>query len=119
MKKSSREKGTEFEQKAVSYLRRQGYRILEKNFYSRYGEIDLVAMDGRYLCFIEVKYRETTGKGDPLEAVDLRKQRRICKTALFYLIRKGYPDTTACRFDVIGITPEKIELIKNAFPYRP
>ena len=58
MKRSARETGTWYEENAARYLEQQGYRILEKNFRCRQGEIDLIAMDGEYLCFIEVKFRE-------------------------------------------------------------
>lgn len=117
MRKSSRETGRCFEEQAASYLEKQGYKILERNFRCHSGEVDLIGRDGEYLCFIEVKYREGFGYGHPLMAVGYEKQRRICKTALFYLTVKGLSDTTACRFDVVGITPQEVCLIKDAFSF--
>lgn len=85
MRKSTRETGTLYEESAALYLERHGYRILEKNFRCQRGEIDLIAMDGEYLCFVEVKFRESSDCGGPFLAVDNKKQRRICQTALFIL----------------------------------
>ena len=81
------------------------------------GEIDLIAMDQEYLCFVEVKFRENSDCGGPFLAVDNRKQRRICQTALFYLMKRGMSEETPCRFDVVGITPDDTALIKDAFSY--
>lgn len=103
------------EQLAGEYLERQGYRILETNFYSRFGEIDIVARDGNYLVFLEVKYRESVSSGYPGEAVGRRKQSRIYRTAQYYLYKNGLPADTPCRFDVAAIQGNEIMLIKNAF----
>ena len=67
------------ERKAGAYLEGLGYEILEYNFRGRGGEIDIVARENRYLIFVEVKYRRNEKTGSPLEAVDDRKQRRICR----------------------------------------
>lgn len=113
-----RQTGTFYERKAGEYLEKQGYKILEYNYRCRAGEIDIVARDGEYLVFCEVKYRKDNKKGTPLEAVTLQKQRTISRCAMFYIMERGL-DGEACRFDVAGITGngEKIELIRNAFPY--
>ena len=103
---------------AAEFLRNQGLRILEKNFRCRNGEIDLIARDGKYLVFIEVKYRKNQGSGSPFAAVGKQKQRTIIKVALFYLIRHGFQDDIPCRFDVVGIDGEEIRWIKNAFECR-
>lgn len=107
--------GFEQERKACEYLVSQGYRILKTNFYCHAGEIDIIAKDGDYLCFAEVKYRQNASEGYPEEAVDKRKIRRISKSALFYMNMAGYGEYTPCRFDVISILDDKITLIKNAF----
>lgn len=112
---SNRRKGTQYETKAAEYLKAQGFEILQKNFSSRFGEIDLVAREGRYLVFVEVKYRATARGGHPLEAVDAGKQRRIKKTADFYCLRYGYGEDTPCRFDVVGIIGEEMIHVRNAF----
>lgn len=100
---------------AADYLQGQGFQILDHNFSSRFGEIDIVAREGNYLVFAEVKYRATDSGGHPLEAVDLRKQRRIGKTADYYLLRYGYGENTPCRFDVVGIIGDEIIHVRNAF----
>ncbi len=116
--KDKRAIGRKYEQMAFEYLKRQGYRILERNFFSRYGEIDLIAGDGRYLVFTEVKYRKDVSCGDPLEAVHAEKQKRICRTASYFCVCRGYSDATPCRFDVIAITGDgSITHIKHAFEY--
>lgn len=80
---------------------------MERNFRCRNGEIDLIARDGRYLVFIEVKYRKDRRSGSSFAAVGKQKQRTILKVALFYLIRKGFQDDIPCRFDVVGIDGER------------
>lgn len=113
---NKRSVGTMYEQKAGAYLEEHGYEIIEYNFRCRLGEIDIIARDGEYLVFCEVKYRSHPGSGHPAEAVDERKQRKISKCALFYLTRYTTGDVP-CRFDVIGIEGEKITLFQNAFDY--
>ena len=81
----------------------------------RQGEIDLVCREGKELVFTEVKYRSDVSCGSPFEAVDFRKQEKIRRTALFYLCRYGYPENTPCRFDVVGILGDQVELIQDAF----
>ena len=104
--------------KAACFLKTQGYQILERNYRCKKGEIDLIAREGQYLVFVEVKYRASGEFGNPLEAVSPGKQKRILRTALYYLTVKGYGENQACRFDVLGISPEGICLMKNAFEYR-
>lgn len=99
-------------------MKQQGYRILQRNFYSRYGEIDIIAREGRYLVFIEVKYRNNTSHGLPQEAVSRKKQRTICKVANYYCLTHGIPENTPCRFDVVAILEEDIILLRDAFEYQ-
>ncbi len=110
-----RRTGARYEQQAAEYLEKKGYRILERNFYTRSGEIDIVARDGRYLVFLEVKYRKDIRDGHPLEAVDVRKQERIRQAARFFLLRSGYGEETPCRFDVIGILGGELLHVEDAF----
>lgn len=112
---NKRKIGAAYEQLAANYLRKNGYRILEKNYRCPLGEIDLVAMDGSYLVFVEVKYRGSSRDGNPLEAVDQRKQRIIGRVARYFLLSHPKYTDTACRFDVVGISGEEICLIRNAF----
>jgi putative endonuclease len=112
-----RKKGGAYESRAAEYLTAQGYQIIEHNFHCRMGEIDLIARDGTYLVFVEVKYRATAAKGMPAEAVSYNKQRKICAAAAYYLMKHGYMENVSVRFDVIAILGEDISLIQNAFPY--
>ena len=113
--KNRRKIGAEYEAMAAAYLKKNGLDILEQNFRCRQGEIDLVARDGKYLVFVEVKFREREGQGDAIEAVGKRKQEKIVRVALFYLVRRGFTLDTPCRFDVIGIDGTKIHWIRHAF----
>ena len=109
-----RETGTQYEERAAEYLIAQNYQILERNYRIQSGEIDIIARDGTVLVFIEVKYRKNDESGNPLEAVDIRKQKKIINVARYYLYQKKYGDVP-CRFDVIGICGSHIEHIKDAF----
>ena len=117
MERNLRREGEKWEQKAGRLLAEKGYEILEYNFRCRQGEADIVALDGAYLVFIEVKYRSGTAHGTPQAAVDLRKQKRICNAALFYLARSGCPADTPVRFDVAAFTGASFTLIRNAFDF--
>lgn len=112
---NKRQMGTSYELKAETYLREKGYKILETNFRNRSGEIDIIAKDGEYFCFIEVKYRTTNDYGNPLEAVDFRKQNQIRKVAMYYLMKNKLSEWTPCRFDVIAFEGEKMTHVENAF----
>lgn len=114
MNQNKRKTGTTYEQAAGYYLEQHGYEILEYNYRSRVGEIDLIAKDGVYLVFCEVKYRRDGQKGNPLEAVDCRKQYRIIRCAQYYMMANKVGDIP-CRYDVIGIEGNHMTLIKNAF----
>lgn len=117
MQSSRRQTGAAYEELAAQWLTEQGYTILEKNFYCRQGEIDLIARDGRYLVFIEVKYRRDGQAGYPAEAVNRYKQRKISRAAVYYCHRHQIPEEQACRFDVISMLGDEVEHIKNAFEY--
>lgn len=109
--------GSEYERRAEEYLRTRGYRILCRNYRCRLGEIDLIAEEGGYLVFVEVKYRSDQRKGMPQEAVDFSKQQRICRVADYYRMLHGCGEDVACRFDVVAILGEEVTLFPNAFPY--
>ena len=108
--------GNEYERIAGKYLEKHGYQIIEYNFYSRHGEIDIIAKHEEYLVFVEVKYREDNKSGHPLEAVSLAKQKTICKCALYYMKKNGIQDVSV-RFDVVGILGDKIQVLQNAFDF--
>jgi len=113
---NKRKIGADKEKLAGAYLEKNGYEIIEYNFRCRQGEIDIIAKDGEYLVFCEVKYRSGMSKGTPFEAVDYKKQRIISRCALFYVTKQRLEDVP-CRFDVVSVTDKEIQVLKNAFDY--
>lgn len=113
--KNNRTTGSHYEQKVAAFLQKQGFQILEKNFRCKSGEIDLIAQDGMYLVFVEVKFRSSGAAGCALEAIDRKKAAQVRRVARVYLYQKKYPEYTPCRFDAAGVDGEKITYIKNAF----
>lgn len=114
-----RKEGAYYENLVAEYLKTQGYEILEKNYRCRIGEIDLIAKEGETLVFVEVKYRRDDKMGNPKEAVDQKKQKKISMTASYYLMRECGRMDIPCRFDVAAVLGEQIEVVKNAFEYLP
>jgi len=110
--------GKKGEELALAQLKALKYRILERNFKCRLGEIDIIARDKNTLVFIEVKTRATKDFGGPAAAVNERKQRQLSKVALTYLHQKNLHHVPA-RFDVVAIElippSPRIEVIRNAF----
>jgi putative endonuclease len=112
--------GQRGEDAAARFLKRLGYRILVRGLDSPLGELDIIAVDGRTIVFVEVKTRRNTDAGHPSEAIDPRKQQRMTQAALAYLKSKRLLQHAA-RFDVVAITwPDDarrpvIEHYKNAF----
>lgn len=115
--RNTRKTGAEKEEQAAQYLTAQGFRLTEKNFGCRQGEIDIIGFDGEYLVFVEVKYRSSRAFENPLAAVDVRKRRKICRAADYYRYIKGIKDGTPVRYDVVGILAEETVWIKNAFSH--
>lgn len=113
---NKRRVGARYEREAGAYLEKLGCQIVEYNYRCKLGEIDLIAKDGAYLVFCEVKYRSGAEKGHPAEAVDYRKQRIISRCAMYYLMEHGLADVP-CRFDVVGIAGGEIVHLKDAFDY--
>ena len=113
--RNQRERGMAAETAACRFLKLQGYEILERNFTAKTGEIDIIARQDGWLVFVEVKYRQNTAYGDPGEAVNVRKQNRIRRTAEVYLKKKGWSFAQPIRFDVVEILGKKIRVIKHAF----
>jgi len=110
--------GKEGEEIAAAFLEKRGYRIIERNFKSFHGEIDLIAWDAETLVFIEVKSRSSPLFGGPVGAVDHRKQMKIGKVAADF-IQKRRLSSPPCRFDVVGIvgpsSEPTVDLFQNAF----
>lgn len=118
-KSSTRSVGSRGEALAASFIEREGYRILERGYRTRYGEVDIIAVDGETIVFVEVKMRRGILFGSPGEAIDGRKQRQIARTARHYIASRGCEDAVF-RFDSVLIAPLKngtlsFELIKDAF----
>jgi putative endonuclease len=109
--------GEKGEELAREYLKKHGYKIIEQNYKTPFGEIDVIAQENNILVFIEVKTRESIEFGLPFESVTRRKRRKIANVALSYL--KRFQDLPPCRFDVLSIccnnTEPEFELIKDAF----
>lgn len=110
--------GTAYERMAAAYLEQKGYQILEYNFRCGIGEVDLIAKDGEYIVFIEVKYRKNQEFGSPAEAVTKAKQRTLSKVADYYIVRNKLPLFFSYRFDVVTICGESMAHYKNAFFYQ-
>lgn len=112
---NKREIGKRYEDKARIYLENNGYKIIESNFSCKIGEIDLIGKNEDYICFIEVKYRDSDSLAKGFYAVDKAKQKKIYKVAQVYLLYNRLNQNTPCRFDVVSIDGNEITLIKNAF----
>lgn len=112
--KNNRKGAAEGENAACELLERSGYRILERNFSTRRGEIDIIAKDGGVYVFVEVKSRSGTAFGYPEEAVTPAKQYRIAGAAASWLAARGVKNKP-CRFDVVTVLDGRAELIKGAF----
>jgi putative endonuclease len=95
--------GRKAEDAAAAYLERKGITVVERNWTSKAGEVDIVSLDGECVVFVEVKGRQRRRSGPPEEAVNERKQRRLSRLASEYVARSGLEDT-AIRFDVVAIT---------------
>jgi len=117
-RREKKELGKRGEEVALRFLKKKGYRIIEKNYACKMGEMDLIAKEKDTLVFIEVKTRTSALFGPPQLAVNFSKQRQLSKVALNYLKEKHLEEVKA-RFDVVAILlggkEEEIELIRNAF----
>ena len=113
-----RETGRRGEDVAAAFVAALGFRVVVRNFRCRAGEIDLVALDGDTVVFVEVRSRTGGACGTPLESVDGRKQAQVGRVARYFLAARGWHDRSA-RFDVIGIRldaePPVVEHVRAAF----
>ncbi len=111
--------GKDSEQLARKFLERQGYRLVQSNFHSKWGEIDLIMRKGQELLFVEVRSKSNFRYGQPAETVNDTKQEKIRKTAQLYLYQHQEFGQCDCRFDVIAIAWQnglaKIEWLADAF----
>ena len=116
--RNKRKIGFEYEEIAKEYLTLKGLVFVERNFSSRYGEIDLIFKDfenGETLVFVEVKYRKNNFFGKAVEMVTQKKQKKILATSQVYILKNKW--NSGVRYDIIGIDSfsNNIEWIKNAF----
>lgn len=117
---TKKEKGDAIEQTCYDFLRQQKIVIIERNFRSKFGEIDLIGIENKdTVIFFEIRYRQHTTHGSAAETVNYTKQQRIVKTALFFLSKQAYLQKMTYRFDIIGASSYNSEIIfnwqKNAF----
>jgi putative endonuclease len=110
--------GRRGEARAVKFLKARGYRILSRDFRTRYGEVDIIARDGPVLCFIEVKTRTQEDFGPPAAAVTGAKMKRLAQSAQVYLLKKKQREVPV-RFDVVSVLESEagveFELFRGAF----
>ena len=109
---NTREIGNKYEDKSVEILVKEAYRILERNYQNRFGEIDIIAEKNKEIVFIEVKYRKTSKFGYGYEAVDRRKIMKILKLANYYIQSKKYQDYKI-RFDCMSYLGDELDWIKD------
>ena len=107
--------GAAAEARVAAHLERLGFRVLARNFRTRFGEIDLVAQKGTSLHFVEVRSRATARFLRPADSVDARKQARIRRTAEAFLARRGAPRPEQVFFDVASVVGEELEYLHAAF----
>jgi putative endonuclease len=116
---TTRQRGSQWEQVAESFLNKRGLKTRERNYQVRLGEIDLIMLDGNTLVFVEVRYREHDRHGSGADSVTWAKQRRIIRVAHRYLQCHPEDSLRPCRFDVISIGAENgrtlLNWIRNAF----
>jgi len=119
LKAAHLQRGEEVEAVALEFLLTRGFRLLEKNYRCRYGEIDLVMMDKQDLVFVEVRYRKNDLFGGAAQSIDRKKQQKLRRTAEKFLQQHHSMTFEGCRFDVVAVSGPpsnySIELIKDAF----
>jgi len=112
----TREIGQQAEQYACEYLENQGLKLLARNYRCALGEIDLIMRDEQNtVVFIEVRKRSHPHFATAIESVTHNKQRKIIKTATHYLQKQNWFDKVTCRFDIVGLSKDEVEWIKDAF----
>ena len=116
---TTRQRGSHWEQVAESFLNKRGLKTRERNYQARFGEIDLIMLDGKTLVFAEVRYRKQDKHGSGADSVTWTKQRRIISAARRFLQCHPNDSCRPCRFDVISIGTENgrtlLNWIRDAF----
>jgi putative endonuclease len=111
---NKREIGSAGEEAAIKTLKKSGYKILERNHNTKFGEIDIIAEEGGCLVFVEVKKRSTDRFGDSLSAITKTKREHMVKSALWYMKRHKCFGRRV-RFDAVGLDGEQVKIVKSAF----
>jgi putative endonuclease len=106
--------GASGEDRAADALHRRGYRLVERNYRCKVGELDIIARDGPTLVFVEVRSRRTADHGTALDAVGWRKQAKVSRVAAHYIATRR-PRFETARFDVVAITGDHVEVIRDAW----
>lgn len=101
---TTREQGAYTEDLACRFLERKGFKLIQRNFNCRLGEIDLIMQDSNYLVFVEVRYRKNNNFGSGVESVTYNKQQKLIKAASWYLQQYSKLNSHPARFDVVSIT---------------
>ncbi len=107
--------GQSYEKKAEVFLVSEGLRLVERNFRCKVGEIDLIMQDQAVLVFVEVRFRQSTDFGGSESSISRVKQKRLIRSAQYYLQCKYSNRPPMCRFDVVAISSENMNWINNAF----
>lgn len=111
--------GKDAEKQAENFLKLKKLKLVQRNFHSRYGEIDLIMLDRKTLVFIEVRLRSSSDFGNAAESVTIQKQRKIITTAQYFLSRYSEFSNRICRFDVIAFNSDAADVkpvwYKDAF----
>jgi len=108
--------GNNAEELACHYLKQQGLKIVERNYRTQRGEIDIIVRDGDTLVFVEVRLRSNPGFGGAAQSIDTRKQARLIKAAQHYLLTKGLTDAQPCRFDAVCLSGIQKQTPSNDSP---
>lgn len=116
-KLTSRLIGNKHEKAAERFLVQQGLCLVARNMHCRFGEIDLIMLDGETLVFIEVRFRQQNDFGSAIESVNRNKQQKILRTAGYFLTQNPQFQHSTCRFDIVGISQNgsQIDWLKSAF----
>jgi len=107
--------GKQAEIAAVTFLQKQGYEIIAKNFLCKGGEIDIIALQKKQLVFIEVRFRKSTLFGGAAASVSRTKQKKVILAAQFFLQSHNKYACCVCRFDVIALNAQTLQWIQHAF----
>ncbi len=107
--------GAHYEARAQVFLEHRGLIVVDNNYRSKQGEIDLVMRDGKCLVFVEVRYRKSSTYGGSLMSISAQKQNKVRQCALHYLQKNKLFEKIPVRFDVVGVEPSNIQWVKDAF----